>query len=227
MCASLQNRKFSAIHKQQYDGKYEYTNAVGIRFANSLSLCLSTCISNKMCLSFFFNEIKNQCILHSDPFTYTNISGSGLGWKLYHTYEGLSGRCQNHVDFYYYRELDLCYHLGGAVPTNYVSIDAMCKGLGGKLIRLDSQAKVDYTKAILANIGIVYPHSIYIQGTNTIDPAKQWTYDDGTRMTFFNWHFGEPIRTGYINIVRAWNFTWVTVDVQPAAYYVTYMCEKR
>ena len=80
-----ETRKLSAIYKYEYDGKYHYKNAVGIHIVQSLSTCLSICSEIKMCMTFFFNKMDNKCILHLDPFTYTTMSESGLGWKFYHT----------------------------------------------------------------------------------------------------------------------------------------------
>ena len=72
----------------------------------------------------------------------------------------------------------------------------------------------------------MYPTGICIQGTNTVNPSNQWTFFDGTLMTYFNWHANEPSGLGYIRIVRGKNYGW---GVPPTAnsWTCSYMCEQR
>jgi hypothetical protein len=72
-----------------------------------------------------------------------------------------------------------------------------------------------------------YPHPICIQGTNVIDSANQWTYDDGSLMTYFYWDSSQPNDIGRICIIRRRMYKWWVIKTPTAPYEVTYICENR
>ncbi|CAC5420152.1 unnamed protein product [Mytilus coruscus] len=210
-------RLISAHHKPEYDNKYEKENAIGAYHVRCLRECAVKCLSNKRCLSFFYNNHKGMCILHSDPFTYTVMSLSEKGWKFYLSQER-GGRCL--VNFFYYRKLDLCYKLEPPIENSVVDEDFVC--LGSELMRIDSNERQDYVKLVTADIGRLYPNGICIQGKKT---QGKWTYKDGSTMEYFRWHSDEP--SGLSNVIVLWrvqNYNWHTPRHGEMC---TYMCEYR
>lgn len=88
-CFSFVNtQKLVAVHKKDYDNYYESSNAVRMQYVSSLAGCMVECTKEKQCLSYFFNTITKDCVLHSDPFTYTKMTESGDGWTFYLTHDG-------------------------------------------------------------------------------------------------------------------------------------------
>ena len=80
---AFQVRKIQARHDSAHDNKFHDDNAVGIYSVKSKILCLVECAKDLRCISFFFNGLTEECILHSDPFVYTDMEKSGTGWKFY------------------------------------------------------------------------------------------------------------------------------------------------
>ena len=68
-----------------------------------------------------------------------------------------------------------------------------------------------------------------IQGNNVIDRANQWTYDDGSLMTYFYWDQAtfQPIGIGRICIIRWAMYKWWVIPTPTAPFAVTYICENR
>ncbi|CAC5390771.1 unnamed protein product [Mytilus coruscus] len=210
-------RLISAHHKPEYDNKYEEENAIGADHVRSVGLCGIKCVSNARCLSFFYNNLTGMCVLHSDPFTYTVLSSSATGWKFYLSQERC-GRCL--VNFFYYRELDLCYKLEPPIKASKVDEDSVCPG--NEIMRIDSDERHDYIKLVTADIGRVYPAGICIQGKKT---QGKWTYNDGSTMEYFRWLPNEP--TGVSDVIRMVRFENYGWDVAYLGRNCTYMCEYR
>ncbi|CAG2202715.1 unnamed protein product [Mytilus edulis] len=76
-------RLISAHHKPEYDNLYEVENAIRTYLVKFVRECGVKCLSNKRCVSFFYNNLTGMCILHSNPFTYTVMPISEKGWKFY------------------------------------------------------------------------------------------------------------------------------------------------
>ncbi|XP_063442975.1 uncharacterized protein LOC134723285 [Mytilus trossulus] len=210
-------RLISAHRKPEYDNKYEVENAIGVYNVRFVE-CTVKCVSNTRCLSFFYNNLTRVCILHSDPFTYTVMSFSEKGWKFYLSQERY-GRCL--VDFFYYRELDLCYKLEPTIQISVVHEDFVCPG--SELMRIDSNERQDYIKLVTADIGRVYSHGICIQGKKS---QGKWTYNDGSTMEYFRWDQNQPSEySNVIAMIRNQNYKWrnPTRVSDPC----TYMCEYR
>ncbi|XP_076086995.1 uncharacterized protein LOC143057534 [Mytilus galloprovincialis] len=110
----------------------------------------------------------------------------GTGWKLYYTNDEYiderSGRCPSTDEFMYYKRLDLCFNLNSPMTINFPVIKTFCSHMSAELIRIDSSDKQQFIEFITANETI---ERICIQGTDKIFPPN-WTFDDGTLMTFFN-----------------------------------------
>ncbi|VDI09642.1 Hypothetical predicted protein [Mytilus galloprovincialis] len=126
----------SAQHIPEYDNKYEETNAVETYHVKFVLECAVQCSSHKCCISFFHNRLTGSCILHSDPFVYTIMTLSEEGWSFYLTRERL-GRCP--IDFFYCRELDICYQFGPTIQAIDVHNASACPG--NDLLRIDSEEK--------------------------------------------------------------------------------------
>ncbi|XP_071143548.1 uncharacterized protein [Mytilus edulis] len=208
-------RLISAHHKPEYDNKYEKENAIGTYLVRSVGLCGINCLSNARCLSFFYNNLKGICVLHSDPFIYTVMSTSAKGWKFYLSQER-AGRCL--VNFFYYRKLDLCYKFEPPIQAFLVHTDVVCPA--SKLMRIDSDERQDYVKLVTADIGTVYNYGICIQGKKT---QGKWKYNDGSTIEYFRWKQGEP--SGLSNVIimeRRTNYIWKNAG---SFQKCSYMCE--
>ncbi|CAC5405866.1 unnamed protein product [Mytilus coruscus] len=216
-------RKLSGIYQNSFDEKYEDVNAVSIHSEISLLDCFVRCSNEQKCLTIFYNRITKICILHSDPFTYTAMSKTGIGWRSYLTKDEY-GLCPN--NFFYYRQLHMCYNFNPPISFTVAEISGACDNTNQELLRIDFEEKHDYVKMVSANIDKLYPTGICIQGTNTIDVNNKWTFFDGTPMTYFKWLPGEPNGSGYIRIDRNKGFGWV-VPPMPNWWTCTYMCEIR
>ncbi|CAC5420529.1 DNAJC27 [Mytilus coruscus] len=127
-----------------------------------------------------------------------------------------SGRCL--LDFFNYRELDMCLQFGPRIDTSDRNNVSFC--LGNDLIRIDSQEKEKYIKEITADIGYVYNVPICIQCQNT---GSGWKYNDGSEMVYFNWPSGEPNgNTPFLFMVRQFNYQWFVSQSS-----CSYICEHR
>ncbi|XP_071143797.1 uncharacterized protein [Mytilus edulis] len=210
--------RLSSVHsKPEYDNKYEVENAIAVNKAEFVVECGINCVSNTRCLSFFYNNLTGMCILHSDPFTYTVMSFAAKGWKFYLSQER-AGRCL--VNFFYYRELDLCYKFEPPIEGSVIDKGLVCQET--ELMRIDSNERQDYIKLVTADIGGVYNHGICIQGNKT---QGKWTYNDGSAMEYFNWEPNQPSGdSNIILMVRSQNNKWRNPSLTNTC---TYMCEYR
>lgn len=71
--------------------------------------------------------------------------------------------------------------------------------------------------------------AVCIQGTDTIDSQHQWTFDDGTLMTYFNWnqqHHQPEGGKGILGISIAYNFTWFARGNTVSRGGCFYICQK-
>lgn len=84
-CSSI--RRF-AQNNHILEGKYELTDSLQTIKTRSAIECHSKCSSHDDCLSFFYNYMIQQCILHRDSFIYSTPSEQGGGWKFYSLKEG-------------------------------------------------------------------------------------------------------------------------------------------
>lgn len=75
-----------AKHNNVFDGRYEVTGSLENHYTTSLIECNLKCSLKKECLTFYYNSLLHQCILHRDSFTLP--SRMGTGWKLYYTNDG-------------------------------------------------------------------------------------------------------------------------------------------
>ncbi|VDI19503.1 Hypothetical predicted protein [Mytilus galloprovincialis] len=164
------------------DDQYHLEGAIDQFTSKSVIRCLSDCSSRLQCMSFFYNKDTMDCILHSDSFIYTVPTEQGDGWRFYLT-EDVSGRCPSSNEFKYYRALDLCYSIHAPVQIDFTAIKTFCANIGGELIRISSEQIQQYIQKVTAADPT---ERICIQGTDTINPTN-WTFDDGTPMTYFNW----------------------------------------
>lgn len=67
-----------------------------------------------------------------------------------------------------------------------------------------------------------------MQGTDTIVP-NQWTFDDGTPMTYFKWNkeWSQPNgNEGHVGIQIAYNFTWWDIPSIRLDWPCAFICEK-
>ena len=80
--------KLKASRQSGFDNTFQISDAIGIYERLSIIQCLEQCHMNTRCLSFFFNENKQKCILHSTTFWDESPSSSGKGWRLYYTVDG-------------------------------------------------------------------------------------------------------------------------------------------
>ncbi|CAG2229314.1 Retrovirus-related Pol polyprotein from transposon 17.6,Retrovirus-related Pol polyprotein from transposon 412,Retrovirus-related Pol polyprotein from transposon 297 [Mytilus edulis] len=134
-----------AQHNNIFDGRYEITGSLENHHTTSLIECNMKCSFNKECLTFYYNSLIQQCILHRD--SYTLPSRMGTGWKLYYTNDG-SGRCPSTDGFMYYKRLDLCFNLNSPMTINFPVIKSFCSQMNAELIRIDSSDKQQFIEFI-------------------------------------------------------------------------------
>ncbi|CAC5417772.1 unnamed protein product [Mytilus coruscus] len=196
-----------AVYDDTYVDNFHTANAVYNSKVTSLLHCAMLCLEFVRCLSYFYNIQSEECTLHAISFRNTVPSHFGEGWKFYLT-EDRSGRCSPEDGFIYYRDLDLCYKIYDPVPENINVLKLTCDSANAELIKVDTQEKQKYVELISADFPVP---KVCIQGTDTIDPQQQWTFDDGTLMTYFNWNqqCNEPSGgKGNLGISIVYNFTW-------------------
>ncbi|VDI22610.1 Hypothetical predicted protein [Mytilus galloprovincialis] len=201
----------SAHHKPEADGKFGNQTNDETMFSISIAECNMRCSLNSRCVSFFYNSLTKLCILHSNPFTYTVIPNLGTGWKLYVTRDR-TGRCPD--NFFFYRQLDFCYQFRPTIQAAYISCPL------GKLQRIDTEEKQNYTMKITADIELVYNAAICIQGKNT---GTGWKFLDGTLMTYSNWGWNQPFKnSNQLRMIRWKNYVWATTS---DTVNCSYLCE--
>ncbi|CAC5415849.1 unnamed protein product [Mytilus coruscus] len=179
---SFSSELLQATRQGDMDDQYHLTDAIAHLTSKSMVGCLADCSSRLQCMSFFYNKDTMDCFLHSDSFIYTVPTETGAGWRFYLT-EDVSGRCPSNNGFKYYRTLDLCYSINAPVPIDFTAIKSFCAVLGGELIRISSLQRQQYIQQVTAADPT---QRICIQGTDSIN-SPNWTFDDGTPMTYFNW----------------------------------------
>ncbi|CAG2201102.1 unnamed protein product [Mytilus edulis] len=179
---SVSSILLQATRQDSIDDQYHLEGAIDQFTSRSMIGCLSDCSSRLQCISFFYNKNTMACILHSDSFIYTVPTEQGDGWRFYLT-EDVSGRCPSNNGFKYYRALDLCYSIQEPVQIDFPVIKTLCNGIGGELIRISSEQIQQYIQQVTAADPT---ERICIQGTDSIHHPN-WTFDDGTPMTYFNW----------------------------------------
>ncbi|VDI12512.1 Hypothetical predicted protein [Mytilus galloprovincialis] len=192
-CSSI--RRF-AQNNNLLEGKYELTDSLQTIKTRSAIECHCKCSSYDDCLSFFYNSMIQQCILHRDSFIYSTPSEQGGGWKFYSIKQG-SSRCPSSNGFIYNGILDLCFNLNTPMTINYPFFKQFCGNMNAELVRIDTTDKQQFIELITDN---KTTERICIQGTDnltapiwTFDDGTDnltepiWTFDDGTLMTFFNW----------------------------------------
>lgn len=74
-----------ALNDPSYNGHYHIANAVQQTFVESLLDCASICLHATRCLSYFYNTLSKECILHAISFGHTIPSYADTGWKYYLT----------------------------------------------------------------------------------------------------------------------------------------------
>ncbi|VDH96351.1 Hypothetical predicted protein [Mytilus galloprovincialis] len=204
---SVQFLQLYSVYDDTFDNKYHLSNAVHHSTIPSLWHCAMLCLQFMRCLSYFYNTQSQECILHATSFRYTVPSFFGVEWKFYLT-EERSGRCTRNDGFVYYRDLDFCYKIYDPLPLNFMVYKSICDQANAELVKVDTKEKQKYIELISANLPIP---RLCVQGTDTIDPQQQWTFDDGTLMTYFNWNqqYDQPSGgQGFLGISTALNFTW-------------------
>lgn len=68
----------------------EYTGAIGMTNAESLTICMMDCARDNRCVAYFYTEDSLQCILHSKHFypSFDPPSGTESGWKYFKMNDG-------------------------------------------------------------------------------------------------------------------------------------------
>lgn len=90
-CSSIEKQLLIAQRDKNLDGLYGATDPLENKKTRSAIECHANCVSNKDCLSSFYNSERKRCILHRDSFTYpsqTSPSTTETGWTFYLTKDG-------------------------------------------------------------------------------------------------------------------------------------------
>lgn len=64
-------------------GRIQYSGAVGISRVKTVIFCSETCKHNIKCMTFFYNTLSTECVLHSKTFCYQDPDQAENGWKMY------------------------------------------------------------------------------------------------------------------------------------------------
>lgn len=72
-----------AVKLDNFTDIFQTEGNVGLIQTISLLQCVWSCLRNKMCLTLFFKNDTNLCILHSKTFYYKQPTESGVGWEAY------------------------------------------------------------------------------------------------------------------------------------------------
>lgn len=72
-----------AVKLDYFTGIFQTEGNVGLIQTISLLQCVLSCLRNKMCLTLFFKNDTNLCILHSKTFYYKQPTEFGVGWEAY------------------------------------------------------------------------------------------------------------------------------------------------
>jgi len=64
-------------------GRFQYSGAVGISHVKTVIFCAETCKHNIKCMTFFYNTLSTECVLHSKTFRYQDPDQAENGWKMY------------------------------------------------------------------------------------------------------------------------------------------------
>lgn len=74
---------FKALKVLNHEGKIQYSGAVGITIEKNRLFCYIGCIRNLKCLTFFYNDISQKCVLHSKAFHFEGPDQTEQGWIVY------------------------------------------------------------------------------------------------------------------------------------------------
>lgn len=86
--STSQIRIMKSSIRMVHSGMVEYSGSVQERLTSSIIECAHTCSENDKCVSYFYNIISKNCVMHSKDFIYQNPSHNSSGWKYYVTREG-------------------------------------------------------------------------------------------------------------------------------------------
>ena len=64
-------------------GSIQYSGAVGISHLKTVIFCAETCKHNIKCMTFFYDTLSTECVLHSKTFRYQDPDQAENGWKMY------------------------------------------------------------------------------------------------------------------------------------------------
>lgn len=71
------------INIESLKNTYQVEDNVGVAFNIALLQCLMLCLRTNTCLTLFFKNVNEQCILHSKTFHYKSPTGIEMGWEVY------------------------------------------------------------------------------------------------------------------------------------------------
>ncbi|XP_060075759.1 C-type lectin mannose-binding isoform-like [Ylistrum balloti] len=127
-----------------------------------------------------------------------------------------SAACPTTKDYYYKRDLNLCYHLAKQ-PRNITDAMLSCSVVG-RLLRIDTPQKQAHIVEFLDSFS-ASPTYIGGQSENETD---MFMYDDGTPLNFFSWHHGNPRGNKAITMKTDYNYAWNNV---PGREIRRFLCE--
>jgi len=78
---------YSAV-KPNYVGTVEMSGSITITSTLSVVECTMSCSLKDKCLTYFFNSITGECVMHSKDFNFQTPSMTSPGWQYYVNRDG-------------------------------------------------------------------------------------------------------------------------------------------
>ncbi|VDI33833.1 Hypothetical predicted protein [Mytilus galloprovincialis] len=171
------------INIESLKNTYQVEDNVGVAFNIALLQCLMLCLRTDTCLTLFYKNVNEQCILHSKTFHYKSPTGIEMGWEVYQIVDsGLPDTAYVCVQGSNYAVPGVWTYDDGT-PFGYTNWEAGQPNGGNQPRNLG----ID----VCATAGLPDTAYVCVQGSNYAVPGV-WTYDDGTPFGYTNWEAGQP-----------------------------------
>ncbi|XP_063399501.1 low affinity immunoglobulin epsilon Fc receptor-like [Mytilus trossulus] len=120
----------------------------------------------------------------------TSLGYSSVGWSYFLV---LDERCPDVTGYVFSKAFNSCYKVHVYDTTlRYNNYSQICESEGGELMKIDTDEKQQHIVIFLDQYDI--SNWIYFQGTHLLSEPT-WRYDDGSVISYFNWHPSQPDST--------------------------------
>ncbi|GFS07367.1 C-type lectin [Elysia marginata] len=212
----------SCIHLPQFDDVLQKTYVmVDLHPVPSLAACAVQCASQLECGSFYFVQVEDQKLCQTHSLLFTSLEGAVVtpGARYYQLCEDW---CPHKDGYILNRKFSLCYrHVTSELTWGSALLS--CKNEGGHLLWLKSQEMADHIKHFLHSSSERRGRHVSI-GTHMTN-GQDWTFTDGTKVTFTDWADGEPSSWSENCVVMAWFYSFRWNDAPCSGYHWPSLCQ--